>query len=346
MAPPSAPLRATAVFAAFLLVALVVSVLATESGQLRLNSALSVAVAVAVAAGAPRLPPPPPPQPSASPAPAPLGDGCRHVYLDMGTNIGIQFRKLFTPLEYPNALMREPFERFFGPGTREDVCAWGWEPNARHAANLTKLQNAYRALGRRLTIFTGAAAGVFDGLGVFKSDNDMKNHEWGGSVEAAPVGVPPPDGAVRIMDVAAWIATNVLPRRVPPGVNGSDGSAPRAPAIVVKIDIEGSDEGVLAELLHRDVLCHFDFVYIEDRHVRREVIDFLNTATSRTRSCRGRTSEDPIIRILDDEMYYLEEWKDPTRRRARALRAGGRGRALRRTAAAEDATAASAPLAR
>ena len=42
-------------------------------------------------------------------------DGCRHVYLDMGTNRGIQIRKLYEPHLFPNAKVLPIFDKFFGP---------------------------------------------------------------------------------------------------------------------------------------------------------------------------------------------------------------------------------------
>ena len=44
-----------------------------------------------------------------------LLDGCRHVYLDMGTNTGIQIRKLYEPHLFPNASVLSIFDKFFGP---------------------------------------------------------------------------------------------------------------------------------------------------------------------------------------------------------------------------------------
>ena len=41
-------------------------------------------------------------------------DGCYHVYLDVGSNIGVQVRKLFQPKEYPNAPALEVFKKSFG----------------------------------------------------------------------------------------------------------------------------------------------------------------------------------------------------------------------------------------
>ena len=41
-------------------------------------------------------------------------DGCYHVYLDVGSNVGVQVRKLFQPEDYPRAKVLPVFEDFFG----------------------------------------------------------------------------------------------------------------------------------------------------------------------------------------------------------------------------------------
>ena len=42
-------------------------------------------------------------------------DGCYHVYLDVGSNIGVQIRKLFEPEKYPDAYVHSIFNSQFGP---------------------------------------------------------------------------------------------------------------------------------------------------------------------------------------------------------------------------------------
>ena len=66
-------------------------------------------------------------------------DGCRFVYLDVGTNIGIQIRKLFEPDLYPNAKIHKIFNKYFGKiNTRlhSGLCAVGFEPNPNHSPYL------------------------------------------------------------------------------------------------------------------------------------------------------------------------------------------------------------------
>ena len=44
-------------------------------------------------------------------------DGCRHVYLDMGTNKGLQIHKLFQPQLFPESGVHAIFDKYFGPYT-------------------------------------------------------------------------------------------------------------------------------------------------------------------------------------------------------------------------------------
>ena len=78
------------------------------------------------------------------------GYNCTHVYLDVGTNRGVQIRKLFQP-----PLPRRQTPRFcrtliwsLAPPPRcPSVCAIGFEPNPRHWDHLDRLQGALRAAG-------------------------------------------------------------------------------------------------------------------------------------------------------------------------------------------------------
>jgi hypothetical protein len=85
---------------------------------------------------------------------------CTDVYLDLGTNVGVQPRKLYQPECYPRALSLPHFERVFGPiseSRRRRVCTLGFEPNPGHAAYLGKLQNFLQSLGFPVMFFTNTA---------------------------------------------------------------------------------------------------------------------------------------------------------------------------------------------
>ena len=69
---------------------------------------------------------------------ASAADACYHVYLDLGTNTGVQFHKLYDPDSLPagevSAIIPK-FDHFFGSDTAArltDVCGFGFEPNPSH----------------------------------------------------------------------------------------------------------------------------------------------------------------------------------------------------------------------
>ena len=66
-------------------------------------------------------------------------DGCYHVYLDIGSNIGVQVRKLYQPELYPGAEISNVFNEHFGDTSvrnSSDICAVGFEPNPDHTKRL------------------------------------------------------------------------------------------------------------------------------------------------------------------------------------------------------------------
>ena len=103
---------------------------------------------------------------------------CRHVYLDIGSNIGVQVRKLFEPQKYLDTpdpdyrhvrrgaagmkvhLVRtlRVWDEHFGPAPRCNVCAIGLEPNPTHRARLQQVQRRLRAAGAGVLFFEAAAS--------------------------------------------------------------------------------------------------------------------------------------------------------------------------------------------
>ena len=53
-------------------------------------------------------------------------DGCLHVFIDLGSNRGIQIRKLYEPHAFPLAPVQPLYQRFFGkPEVRnlQEICS-------------------------------------------------------------------------------------------------------------------------------------------------------------------------------------------------------------------------------
>lgn len=82
---------------------------------------------------------------------------CQHIYLDMGTNIGVQIRKLYQPEGYPNAVALPVFSKYFNGSSRRSVCAVGFEANAVQTSRLLALQESYRSADFPCVIFTSSA---------------------------------------------------------------------------------------------------------------------------------------------------------------------------------------------
>jgi hypothetical protein len=167
---------------------------------------------------------------------------CRHLYLDIGSNIGVQVRKLFEPEKYPNAPFEAIFEKNYGPVAlrREYVCAIGFEPNPRKAAHLLRLQNCYNNWGWRTWFLTETVFGIKNGQTAFFSDNDTANEEWGASIydhTSQNIKV-----IVQEVDAADFLLQYAQP------VSQSGG------AVIAKMDIEGSEFLVLPHLLANKVM--------------------------------------------------------------------------------------------
>ena len=142
-------------------------------------------------------------------------DGCYHVYLDVGSNVGnqvnlkkfqksnwqhwlkvfffskkkkilSQIRKLYEPDLFVNATVLPIFDKYFGdPGVRQEkgtVCAIGFEPNSHHTSILQKIQSAYNLCDWKVKLFTETAAAHSYGLATYYSDHNSDWREWGGSI--------------------------------------------------------------------------------------------------------------------------------------------------------------------
>jgi hypothetical protein len=104
-----------------------------------------------------------------------LAEGCRYIYFDVGSNIGIQVRKLFQPELYPKAKIVRHFDAVFGsPEFRKQkdsgICVFGFEANPKHTPRLKALEKCYNTMGWRVHFFAPGAVGSSDGNISFFSD--------------------------------------------------------------------------------------------------------------------------------------------------------------------------------
>ena len=196
-----------------------------------------------------------------------LGDGCYHVFMDVGANIGVHGRFLFEPHLYPDSKSSVPFfDTKYGQNrSNEDYCVFSIEANPSHWPRLKNLSDAYAAVGWRLN-YVQAAAGDQNGTMVFyhQGQHDTVNSEWGfslrkgGAEDATAVDVP----TVRL---AEWIQHEVLEREVPE-IPPSGRHYPK-PILGIKMDIEGSEYIVLPDLMLSGVFCQLDYLFGEGHAV-------------------------------------------------------------------------------
>lgn len=81
------------------------------------------------------------------------------IYLDVGTNVAVQIRKLYDPHKFPVATVLPVFDEYFGQDRRK-VCAVGFEPNSAHTEYVEKVNAHFenRSLPARLHRGCGVVA--------------------------------------------------------------------------------------------------------------------------------------------------------------------------------------------
>ncbi|KAL9178533.1 hypothetical protein ACHAXT_001871 [Thalassiosira profunda] len=189
-----------------------------------------------------------------------LGDGCYHIFLDVGANIGVHTRFLYQPELYPKAVRaREIFDQQFGASrNNSDFCSFGFEPNPAHAERHARLASAYNGQGWRYS-YVNAGVSDEDGNLTFYHNQDEGQNEWGfGDHNLKGVGVPVTVPTIRF---STWLQNELLDRELPETVYGNYSTGPR---VVMKMDIESSEYRVLPDLWFTGIMCQtIDFLFGE-----------------------------------------------------------------------------------
>jgi Methyltransferase FkbM domain len=177
-----------------------------------------------------------------------IADGCYHVFLDVGANIGVHTRFLFEPEKYPKAgVARTTFDREIGtPQARDnrDLCAISFEPNPSHLARHEELRRAYSAMGWRY-IPIHAGVGDQDGNLTFYHQNDEDHNEWGFSMQK--FGPNSTADVVPVVQLSKFLLEQIRDRTLPADVYGN---YTRGPRVVMKMDIEA-----MPDLIASGALC-------------------------------------------------------------------------------------------
>ena len=216
-------------------------------------------------------------------------DGCRDVYIDMGTNIAIQIRKLYQPHLYPDAPVLPLFREVFG-NVSDDVCSVGFEANPVHDSYLKEFEQFCREQHWRVQIFRSTAVSTEEKNGTtfyIEPKNNISN-QWGASLykgkDTSAITIP-------TINIVSYIRNVVLKRRIP-----SSSSSTSPPKVMIKSDIEGHDSIVLAHLILEGVYCSIDLIYAE--HLTPQFRDSISFLQKLSASCPTK------LIYLDDETYF------------------------------------------
>lgn len=180
---------------------------------------------------------------------------CTHIFLDLGSNIGVHVRFLFEGARYPKSPSATGFftERFGAPAQRSrpsretGLCALGVEANPARAARLRRLEECYAQRGWtvKFLVPTALAARSNDVVQLW-THQDMDREDVG----ASAAGNSAPGHGTRV-PVPTLDLSAVLPA-LPPGAE-----------LAAKMDIEGAEFEVLPRLDEAGALCRIRSVQVE-----------------------------------------------------------------------------------
>jgi hypothetical protein len=251
----------------------------------------------------------PPPPSRHRPKPWPwnarrLGDGCRHVFLDMGAGAGEYERLLFQPEFFLETPMAKIFDRAFGapdirsqPSANSGICAFAFDANPGRATRLHAMQSCFLRMGFRLhSVVSVALANTDDATAIFESDQDS-GHVF---VRDEPHQFIPGTGRVlsevTVLDIADFITRHIRDREY----EGGKG------VVVANVDVGWSTYGVLWRMEAADLLCTgiVDVLVIDttlfDTHY------FENNGPARSENCTPSW-----IRKRGYSDYSMEDFKHP-----------------------------------
>ena len=193
-----------------------------------------------------------------------LGDGCRHVFLDVGANLAVHVRFL---MEGRNVFLRESYSSYywdstFGPRYADDstICAFAFEPNPRHTPALQRLASRLRATGRRFEVIAAAASNESGTRTFFNPSNVTNLQQTSFSAFNSSGGY---SVTVPTIDLGLFVQEELIGRRVPPPPAWMNETDVRPPSIAMKLDVEGAELIVLERLRALGVLCNFSVITYE-----------------------------------------------------------------------------------
>lgn len=197
-----------------------------------------------------------------------LADGCYHVFLDVGSNIGNHVRFLYESDLYPKAKVAKAFfAEAFGPSSssslsdgesnggrdNRDVCVFGFEPNPDHSTRHARLREAYAGRGWNYLPINAGVGHQYGNLTFYHTGDDLgfTSKQSSCRKRCDPVNVP----VIRLSD---WIKREVEGRKIPEYRHEKNNNTYTAipPRVVMKMDIEMMEYEVFPDLMLSGALCN------------------------------------------------------------------------------------------
>ena len=233
---------------------------------------------------------------------------CTDVYLDIGSNIGVQIKKLFEPEKYNytklnkkkkvilNKVLNLYTDAFGLPRKRNKkfsgLCALGFEPNPKHQAILKKLEISYSTKGWKvhffpyavtnkntfLTFYSNQRNQVDDGASLYKTNKIKKQF------------------TVRSISLSDFIKNHFKNVQIK----------------LVKLDIEGSEFEVLTDLLLKGMLCQEQIktMYVEfhDSILKKNsyTLKYKSSGDLMKKIQSQQTCNCTKILVIDDESFSFD----------------------------------------
>jgi Methyltransferase FkbM domain len=203
---------------------------------------------------------------SMSPAAPPQdADGCYHVFIDVGANIGVHARFLLEPEKYVKAKKAQTiFDTELGALAAEpsgtgcdnrDICTFEIEPNPAHAAVHVRNTASYKAMGWCYHYMPFAASNQENAtLDFYHQAADTRKNvsEWGflSSPERKTANVE----HVPTLHLSKWLDDHVRNCIIPATPHGGEHTSQVGPKVIMKMDIEGAEWSVLPDLIKSGAL--------------------------------------------------------------------------------------------
>ena len=207
---------------------------------------------------------------------------CMDIYIDLGSNVGVQVRKIFEPERYPQTHKRivKLYNEEFGTSEmrkrkNSGLCAFGFEPNPKHYKKLRLIEKNYATKGWKVKFFPFAVSNK-NATVTFWSETNSSYNDWGATL-------------YKVKGEAQDRTINVTQIRLADFIKIH---LPNKQIKAMKFDVEGAEYEILTDFHFEGLLCQnrikiiimkWHHYILETREWRKfyrthqDLVNFINT---------------------------------------------------------------------